>query len=76
VEALLRDAIASGRVAGWRGPPATFLAYLVAHEAHHRGLAIVALRAAGHRLPTEVVYGLWDWGKRARARAPRGREPK
>lgn len=53
----------AGRVRGWRGPPASFLGYLVAHEAHHRGLALVALRMAGRKVPKEVVYGLWDWGK-------------
>lgn len=53
---------------GWKGAPATFLAYVIAHEAHHRGLAMVAMRVAGHKLPKEVVYGQWDWGKRASAR--------
>jgi uncharacterized damage-inducible protein DinB len=54
----------TGRVKQWKGSPATFLAYLVAHEAHHRGLAMVAMRLSGHKLPREVVYGQWDWGKK------------
>jgi len=58
----------AGKVKAWKGPPETFLAYLVAHEGHHRGLALAALRAAGHKLPQEVVYGLWDWGKRSSRR--------
>lgn len=64
VARFLEECEAAGVVPGWNGPPASFLGYLVAHEAHHRGLALVALRAAGHRLPQELVYGLWDWGKR------------
>ena len=52
-----------GRVPGWKGAPATFLGYLIAHEAHHRGLVMAALRVSGHKMPDEVVYGLWDWGK-------------
>ena len=48
----------------WKGPPASFLCYLVAHEAHHRGLAMVAMRQCGRKLPQEVVYGQWDWGKK------------
>ncbi len=37
---------------------------MVAHEAHHRGLAMVAMRLAGRALSKELVYGQWDWGKR------------
>jgi uncharacterized damage-inducible protein DinB len=52
-----------GKLKGWKGPPASFLSYLVAHEAQHRGLAMVAMRLAGRKLPQHVVYGQWDWGK-------------
>jgi len=52
----------------WKGPPATFLGYLVAHEAHHRGLVMVALRAAERKPPETLVYGQWDWGKPGSAR--------
>ncbi|MEE8468431.1 MAG: DinB family protein [Planctomycetota bacterium] len=57
-----------GRVKSWNGSPATFLGYLVAHEAHHRGLAMVALRAADHKPPDEVVHGQWQWGKQRNTR--------
>lgn len=63
VERLLVESEASGRVKRWNGSPATLLGYLIAHEAHHRGLAMVALRLSGHKLPQEVVYGQWQWGK-------------
>ncbi|HEY0724723.1 MAG TPA: DinB family protein [Pyrinomonadaceae bacterium] len=55
-------------------PPATwqnfptdvvhFLSYFVAHEAHHRGQLCMLARQLGHRLPSEVTAGLWQW-KRA-----------
>ena len=64
VTRFLEKCEASESVKNWNGPPATFLGYLIAHEAHHRGLALVAVRIAGHKLPKEVVYGLWDWGKK------------
>jgi len=57
-----------GKVKGWNGAPATFLGYLIAHEAHHRGLAMVALRACGRMTNPRLVYGLWDWGKKSRRR--------
>ncbi|HYV14172.1 MAG TPA: DinB family protein [Pyrinomonadaceae bacterium] len=45
-----------------------FLSYFVAHEAHHRGQLCVLARQLGHRLPTEVTAGLWQWKKRSRER--------
>ena len=68
VARLLEASAASGKVKAWKGPPETFLGYLAAHEAHHRGLALAALRAAGHKLPQELVFGLWDWGQRGSRR--------
>ena len=36
----LEECEASGNVKKWNGSPATFLGYMIAHEAHHRGLTI------------------------------------
>lgn len=48
------------------------LAYLVAHEGHHRGQIVMLARQTGHRLPGEVTAGLWHWSRRAKeARARR-----
>jgi len=64
VVAFLAQSEAASKVPQWNGGPASFLGYLVAHEAHHRGLAMVAMRLSGRKLPQELVYGLWQWGKR------------
>lgn len=51
-----------------------FTGYAVSHEAHHRGQLLVLARALGHRLPPEIVTGLWQWSSRLREtgrRAPR-----
>lgn len=54
----------TGKVKHWNGSPATFLSYMVAHEAHHRGLVMATFRLSGIKLPDEVVYGMWQWGMR------------
>ena len=43
-----------------------FLAYIVAHEGHHRGQIVLLARQTGHRLPIEITGGLWQWSKRAK----------
>ncbi len=70
------DVIRLGAARGGTIPAATwqnfptdlvhFLNYFVAHEAHHRGQLCMLARQLGHRLPTEVTAGLWQWKKRSR----------
>jgi uncharacterized damage-inducible protein DinB len=43
-----------------------FLSYFVAHEAHHRGQLVLLARQLGHRLPSDVANGLWQWTTRRR----------
>lgn len=59
-----------GRLPGssWSNLPrdvVQLVAYLIAHEGHHRGQLVMLARQLGHRLPDEVAYGLWQWSKRA-----------
>lgn len=53
----------------WRNLPLDVghvLTYFAAHEGHHRGQIVMLARQLGHRLPTEVTGGLWQWTRRAK----------
>jgi uncharacterized damage-inducible protein DinB len=77
IEQVLALGVASGgrippsRGYTWRNLPLDVghvLAYFVAHDAHHRGQIILAARALGHRLPSAVTDGVWQWSAFARER--------
>ena len=53
-----------GRVKGFRPDVAGFAAYLIAHDAHHRGQIAMLARQFGHPLPQKAMFGLWEWGRR------------
>ena len=55
---------ADGRVKGFRPDVASFVGYLIAHDAHHRGQVTMLARQVGHPVPQKTMLGMWEWGVR------------
>lgn len=53
-----------GRVRGFRPDVAHFFAYLIAHDAHHRGQITTLARQLGHPISQSAMFGMWEWGRR------------
>lgn len=62
---LLENAVEqNGKVKGFKPHVTAFLGYIIAHDAHHRSQAIIALKQSGHKLDQKITYGIWEWGSR------------
>lgn len=59
----LRD----GWARSWR-PGAAMFAYMIAHDAHHRGQACLLAHQLGFRLPGAAGYKMWGWEALAKQR--------
>lgn len=42
---------------------ATMFAYMLSHEAHHRGQILMLAHQLGYRIPNDAAYGIWRWEK-------------
>ena len=64
IGSLLRQALESGgKIKGFKPHATAFAGYLIAHEAHHRGSILLTLKQTGHKVSTDVQFGIWDWAK-------------
>jgi uncharacterized damage-inducible protein DinB len=61
-----RSRIEKFRRDGWARlwvPGAAMFAYMITHDAHHRGQICMLARELGYPLPQKVNYGIWNWEK-------------
>jgi len=56
-----RAITADGHVKGFRPDAIGFLAYLIAHDAHHRGQITMLARQLGYPVPQKVMFGMGEW---------------
>ena len=61
---LKRSFESDGKIKGFKPHVEAFLGYLISHESHHRGQAMLLLKQSGHHLGNKVLYGIWEWGVR------------
>lgn len=61
IATLLQRSFESGKVKGFKPHPSAFFGYLLSHEWYHHGEICMTLTQAGHRLPDEVLYTIWEW---------------
>ena len=55
-----------GKVKGFPPDVLMFFAYLIAHDAHHRGQITMLARQLGYAVPQKVMFGMWEWNTRAK----------
>ena len=62
IETFLADLVAcKPKRRGFKKGIPTTLAYLVAHESHHRGNILLTLKTCGHNLDKTTRYAIWGW---------------
>jgi uncharacterized damage-inducible protein DinB len=52
-----------GKLPNFKAGLIPFISYLISHESHHRGNILLTLKQSGIKLPDELKWGLWEWGK-------------
>jgi uncharacterized damage-inducible protein DinB len=66
VLAVVGKALREGRpIVGFPHDAATYLAYYLGHDHHHRGQIVQLARLLGHPIDRDTMAGMWQWPARA-----------
>jgi uncharacterized damage-inducible protein DinB len=52
-----------GKAPGFKRGIVPMLGYLISHESHHLGHAILTMKQSGIRIPEPLKWGIWEWNK-------------
>ena len=63
---VLAKSLETGQVKGFKPDVASFYAYLISHDSHHRGQITSLARRLGSPIPQSAMFGMWEWGSRAK----------
>lgn len=58
----LKNFLRDGWARPWP-PGAAMFAYMISHDAHHRGQVCMLADELGFPLPDKAAYGIWNWEK-------------
>jgi uncharacterized damage-inducible protein DinB len=65
LRSLIATSLETGvRVKNFKPDTTAFVAYLIAHDSHHRGQIAMLARQVGFPLDKKASFGLWEWGVR------------
>jgi uncharacterized damage-inducible protein DinB len=63
VAELVRRTGEDGKVKGFKRGITALIGYLMAHDAHHRGHALLTLKQCKVKRPEILRFGPWEWNK-------------
>ena len=52
-----------GKLKGFKKGLIPMIGYFIAHDAHHRGHALLTIKQSGIKIPDELKWKLWEWEK-------------
>lgn len=52
-----------GKVKGFKKGLIPMIGYFIAHDAHHRGHALLTIKQSGIKIPEELKWKIWEWEK-------------
>jgi len=52
-----------GKVTSFKRGIVPMIGYMISHESHHLGHAILTMKQSGIKIPEQLKWGIWDWNK-------------